>query len=502
MEIQLELRLRSRSGMIWAATLEEDRSVPRIQAVAEKLGYVVFEWTCVAGFVQLSRGEVRQPGDGRCTNIEQALGAVGEYKHQPTVFVFRDIHLLAKRLENAPDYVVIVRRVKDLYRTLKQNGNTVLFLASSAAMPSELEDCLTLVEALLPDQQERTAIISTWITSNCSGLPCEANEETIHKLANVAAGMSSRQIQQALAMSVVKHKALKAEAVDDVLAEKILAVKTSEILEYIHVIESLDDVGGLSGIKDYLAKRALSFGQAAVRYGLPVPKGILILGPPGTGKSLIAKVSASVLHIPLLRFDLGRIHASLVGESEARMRRALAMAESQAPVVIWIDEVEKAFAGVTGPSGDSGVTQRVFGCFLTWTQERTKPVFIIATANNIRLLPPEFLRKGRFDEIFFVDLPTPSERKAILQVLLRKHGLSQKGLVTEGLVNKLDRYTGAEIDCVITEAMYEAFYDDQRPVTVKDLETATTKILPLADQMRGEIEELRRWGKVNARPAS
>lgn len=178
------------------------------------------------------------------------------------------------------------------------------------------------------------------------------------------------------------------------------------------------------------------------------------------------------------------------------------MAESQAPVVIWIDEVEKAFAGVTGPSGDSGVTQRVFGCFLTWTQERTKPVFIIATANNIRLLPPEFLRKGRFDELFFVDLPTPSERKAILQVLLRKHGLSQKGLVSEGLVNKLDRYTGAEIDCVITEAMYEAFYDDQRPVTAKDLEAATTKILPLADQMRGEIEELRRWGKVNARPAS
>jgi SpoVK/Ycf46/Vps4 family AAA+-type ATPase len=178
------------------------------------------------------------------------------------------------------------------------------------------------------------------------------------------------------------------------------------------------------------------------------------------------------------------------------------MAESQAPVVIWIDEVEKAFAGVTGPSGDSGVTQRVFGCFLTWTQERTRPVFIVATANNIRQLPPEFLRKGRFDELFFVDLPTPLERKAILQVLLRKHGLPTKGLVTEGLVDRLDRYTGAEIDCVITEAMYESFYDDQRPVTVKDLETATTKVLPLADQMRSEIEELRRWGKANARPAS
>lgn len=502
MENQLEVRLRSRSGMIWLSTPEEDRSVPRIQAVAEKLGYAVFGWTCVAGFEQSSKGEIRQPGDGHCTNIDQALNAVGEYKYQPTVFVFRDIHLLARRLENAPEYVVIVRRVKDLYRTLKQNGNAVIFLASSPTVPPELEDCLTLVEASLPDQEERIAIISTWITSNCSNLACNVNDETIHGLASVGAGMSSRQIQSALANSVVKHKALVPEAVDDVLAEKVMAVKTSEILEYIHVTENFDNVGGLAGIKDYIEKRSLSFGRAAARYGLPTPKGILILGPPGTGKSLLAKTTASVLHIPLLRFDLGRVHASLVGESEARMRRALAMAESQAPVIIWIDELEKAFAGVSGPSGDSGVTQRIFGCFLTWTQERTKPVFIVATANNIRQLPPEFLRKGRFDEIFFVDLPTTPERKAILQVLLRKHGLSPKGLITEGLISKLDRYTGAEVDYVIIEAMYEAFYDNQRPVTVKDLETATTKILPLADQMRNEIEDLRRWGKANARQAS
>jgi len=205
------------------------------------------------------------------------------------------------------------------------------------------------------------------------------------------------------------------------------------------------------------------------------------------------------------RFAWGKERECLVtqvGQSEERMRRALALAEVQAPCVLWVDEIEKAFAGVRGPSGDSGVTQRVFGSFLTWMQERAKPVFIFATANNIADLPPEFLRKGRFDELFFVDLPTPAERKPILEVLLRKYGQKHARLITDALVKRLDRYTGAEIESVIVEAMYEAFYDNQRPLTAQDLEAATTRILPLADQMRDEIEALRRWGKANARPAS
>jgi len=204
----------------------------------------------------------------------------------------------------------------------------------------------------------------------------------------------------------------------------------------------------------------------------------------------------------LLRLDVGKIQASLVGQSEERMRRALALAEVQAPCVLWVDEVEKAFAGASGPSGDSGVTKRVFGNFLTWLQERTKPVFVFATANSIDDLPREFRRRGRFDELFFIDLPTPAERKAILEVLLRKYGRKSARLITDALVKRLDRYTGAEIESVIVDAMYEAFDDDQRPLTAADLEAATARIVPLADQMRDEIEALRRWGKANARPAS
>lgn len=314
--------------------------------------------------------------------------------------------------------------------------------------------------------------------------------------------MTSRQIQSALAHSLVTRKRLDGGTIEDVLAEKVAAVRKTELLEYVAVTTTLDDVGGLEGLKAFLRARASAFGTAAERYGLPMPKGILILGPPGTGKSLVAKATAHALGMTLLRFDLGRLQASLVGQSEERTRRALAMAESQAPCVTWIDELKKGFAGVSGPAGDSGVTQRQFGSVLNWMQERTAPVFVVATANNIRQLPPEFLRKGRFDEIFFVNLPTPAERRAILNVLLRRYGQRQPGLVTEDLVRRLDRYTGAEIEYVITEAMYEAFADGQRPVTADDLVAATTRVLPLADQMRAEIEELRKWGRANARPAS
>jgi len=502
MENQLETRLRARTEMLWVSTMEEDRTAARMLPVAEKLGYAHIEWTCIKSFEQRSQGKMRLPGDGQCTNIDMALRAIAEYKQQPTVFVFRDLELLARRLEHSPDYVVIVRRIKDLCGALRQNGNTVVFLASSPMIPVELQECLALIEVPLPDHEERIAIISAWIAANCTGLPSQINDETIHQMGSVSAGMTSRQIQSALAMSVVKHKALDLRVVDDLLAEKIAAVKTSELMECVRVGEKLEDVGGLTAIKDYVQKRAMAFGRPAERYGLPKPKGVLIVGIPGTGKSLLAKVIASILHLALLRFDLGRVHASLVGESEARMRRALVIAESQAPVVIWIDELEKAFAGVSGPSGDSGVGQRVFGTFLTWLQERTKPVFLVATANNIRQLPPEFLRKGRFDEIFFVDVPTPVERKAILEVLLRKYGVPAKGLISERLIEKLDRYTGAEIECVITEAMFEAFSDDQRPVTAKDLAAATSKIVPIADQMRDEIEAMRGWGRANARSAS
>jgi SpoVK/Ycf46/Vps4 family AAA+-type ATPase len=255
-------------------------------------------------------------------------------------------------------------------------------------------------------------------------------------------------------------------------------------------------------LKTWLQKRSLAYSKAAKVYGLPSPKGVLLVGVPGTGKSLTAKAVGNHLGMPLLRLDVGRLYGSYVGETEGRLRHALDIIESVAPDVLWIDEVEKAFAGATGPSGDSGVSQRVFGSVLTWLQDKQAPAFVVATANNVRSLPPEFLRRGRFDEIFFIDLPTASERRAILDVLLRKYGRDSKVLVNDELVSRLERFTGAEIEQVIIEALYNSFYDSQRALRPADIKEAASNVVPIADQMRTEIDELRRWGHSQARMAS
>jgi SpoVK/Ycf46/Vps4 family AAA+-type ATPase len=502
MENALELSLRSQTSMMWTSTHEEERTTLRIQAVAERLGFTVFEWTCTDGFAKLSQGNLRPPGDGQCTNADQALRAVAEYRQAKSVFVFKDFDLLASRIENMPDYVMLVRRLKCLFGNLKTTGNAVVFLSSSPVMPADLKDYLTLIEAPLPDEEERLAIISAWIKTNCSNVPCDLDDESVHHLVGVSSGMTSRQIQSGLAKSTVKRRGLCASSVDDILDEKITVVRSSEVLEFVRLEETMDSIGGLGGIKDFLVKRSQAFSKAAARYGLPRAKGVLVVGPPGTGKSLMAKVTASVFKTALLRLDIGRLLGSLVGQSERLTRLALDLAGAQAPCVLWIDEVEKAFGSVGSPSGDSGVSQRQFGNVLYWMQEHTEPVFVVATANNIRQLPPEFLRKGRFDEIFFVDLPVPEERKEIMKVLLRKRGQDPKTLVTETLIGRTDRFTGAEMDYVITEALHQAFFDNQRRLSMKDLDEAATRIVPIADQMRAEIEQMRQWGKVNARPAS
>jgi len=498
----LEQCLRSCTPIVWCHTPEEDRTALRVRVVSENLGYAVFDWTNTDAFVQLSQGDLRPPGDGSCTNINQALRAVGEYRHARAVFIFRDFDLLANRIDRAPDYVILIRQIKGLYRTLKAAGNAVVFIASSPSIPEELSDTISWIEAALPNAEERLEIIRLWIEAHSKDVSFDLDEEAIHRLVGTTAGMTSRQIQKALAQSAVKRKSLGENLIDDVLAEKVSVVKSTEVLSIVQVEETLDDVGGLNGIKEFLRKRALAYTKAAERYGLPKPKGILLLGLPGVGKTLMAKVSAHTLQMPLLALDIGRLQGSLVGQSEGRMRKALGLAESQAPCVLWVDEIDKAFGNVTGPAGDSGVLQRQFGFLLNWMQEHTAPVFMIATANSIQNLPPEFLRKGRFDEIFFVDLPTAEERRAILKVLLHKHGQNPKGLVTKDLVERLTHYTGAELDYVVIEALHEAFCDDQRPLSNKDLLTAATKIVPIAEQRRNEMETLRRWGRANARPAS
>jgi len=494
--------IQSKDSVLWLATSEEGRSLSILAEVAEELGRVLFEWNSAAGFVCRSGHDVRLPGDEGSTSIDSALTAVETYNHDAAVFAFHDFDLIWDRIRSLPDVVPIVRRLRGLSTKLKTGKNAVVFVSCSSTVPPEIEPCLTLVQAPLPTVDELLPMFKAWLQTNGFEELCRLDEEGLYRLAAAAAGMTSIQAQAALAKSLVRRKEIGQLTVGDMVEAKTEVLKKTGLLELVRSQESFDSIGGLGALKEWLQKRAMAYSRAARIYGLPSPKGVLLVGVPGTGKSLTAKAVGNFWGKPLLRLDVGRLYGSLVGETEERLRRALEIIEGVAPAVLWIDEIEKAFAGATGPSGDSGVSRRVFGSVLTWLQEKSADVFVVATANDISSLPPEMLRKGRFDELFFIDLPTAGERKAILEVLLRKYSREPDGLITDELVAKLERYTGAEIEQVIVEALYSAFHDSQRELTSQDLGKSAREITPIADQMRTQIDALRRWGRAQARMAS
>jgi SpoVK/Ycf46/Vps4 family AAA+-type ATPase len=289
--------------------------------------------------------------------------------------------------------------------------------------------------------------------------------------------------------------------VKSILDEKEQIIRKSGILEYTAAVEDFNGIGGLGQLKRWLAQRNEGFSQKARDFGLPNPRGVMLVGVPGCGKSLCAKAVAAEWQKPLLKFDLGRVFAGLVGESEERMRRALAVAENVAPCVLWIDEMEKGLAGIGGV-GDSGVATRVFGTLLTWMEEKKHPVFVVATANNIDQLPPELLRKGRMDEIFFVDLPTPRDRAEILMIHLAKRQRTPADYDIPALVRASDGFSGAELEEVVIDALYEAYSSPERMLNTGHLLNSARQIIPLSRSRARDIETLRQWATVNCRMAA
>jgi SpoVK/Ycf46/Vps4 family AAA+-type ATPase len=338
-----------------------------------------------------------------------------------------------------------------------------------------------------------------------SRVDIDCTDEELERLTKAALGLTLHEAENAFARAMVEGGALTAEDVAIVFEQKAQTIRKSGILEFVGSSGSVDDIGGLENLKRWLAKRDGSWLDQAEAWGLPSPKGVLVTGVPGCGKSLTAKCTAALWGLPLLRMDVGRVFAGLVGSSEQNMRAALRTAEAVAPAVLWIDEIEKGFAGMGGPSGDSGTSQRVFGTFLTWLQEKTKPVFVFATANNIDRLPPEFLRKGRFDEIFFVDLPTDRERVPIWRVHLTKRlsseGAGGKLTVDDALLADLagrsEGYSGAEIEQAVVVALYDAFAE-RRPLEHTDLVRAIETMVPLSVTQAEQIRALRQWADVRA----
>ena len=448
----------------------------------------MFVWTVTQGMVTsptATDNATRQP----MAALDFILNS-----NDPAVFVLKDFHSFLNDFE-------IVRRLRDLTYALKTSYKTVVLLSPTLKLPPELEKEITVVDYDLPTKGDLDRLLENIIQSvrGNTQISTEMEPEERERVIDAALGLTAMEAENVFARSLVEKRKFD---VDVILSEKEQIIRKSGILEYYRAPESMGDVGGLDLLKVWMAKRTSSFGEKAREFGLPAPKGVLLLGVQGCGKSLCCKAVASEWRLPLLRFDVGKIFSSLIGSSEENMRRAIRMAESIAPVVLWLDELEKAFSG-TQSSGfsDGGTTARVFASFLVWLQEKTAPVFVVATANRIQDLPPELLRKGRFDEIFFIDLPSEAEREEIFAIHLRKRRREVENFDVPALAAGSDGYSGAEIEQAIISAMYDAF-DAERDITQDDILHSLEQSVPLSRTMAESIDRLRLWASTRARSAS
>lgn len=431
--------------------------------------------------------------------------------------------LLIKLKDMAPKSVTILRlfhhfmddplvqsALLDIIPHYKTKQCMLVVLTPVMKLPLELEKEFALIETQLPDKHQLTEVLDGIIEG--TGLKADLLPTPARKLELVEAalGLTTSEAENALSLSIIRPRIAHVENIWDpkiVMEEKCQALKKTGLLEYIPVApDGLNQVGGLDTLKGWVRKRKSAFTEKAREFGLPPPKGLLLVGPAGCGKSLSAKAISGELGLPLLRLDMGKMFGSLVGQSEQNMRTAIQVAEAISPCILWVDEIEKGLAGSSGGSHDSGVGARVLGTILTWMQEKTSPVFVYATANDVSGLPPELLRKGRFDEMFSVDLPTEEERLAILDIHLRKRGrghlvdqaeLSMKKFAKKASVG----FTGAEIEAAIIEAMYTAF-GENRDIIDQDLDEAFGHTKPLSKMMPEKIQAIRRWCKDRTRAAN
>ena len=401
---QLDLLIRARTPIIWIRTLEEERVVVLLEELAERLGQrFLLRWDFISGL----SGPTGRIGEA-ARNPTAALELLATLPPEPgALLLLQDFHRFS-------DDAGICRRLRNLAAELPRTPHTLVITAPDWQVPAELEDGVTRVDLPLPDADEIGRLLCN--IACASGEPLDP--AVLEQLTAACHGLSEQRVRQLAARALARRGRLGPEDLAEVLEEKRLAIARSELLEYCPAEASPADIGGLEGLKHWLAQRHRAFSEEARRYGLPLPRGVLLVGPQGTGKSLTAKAIAHSWNMPLLRLDVGRLFAGLVGASEARTRDMIQRAEAMAPCVLWIDEIDKGFGG-DGRS-DGGTSQRVLASLLTWMSEKTSAVFVVATANAVERLPPELLRKGRFDEIFLLELPDAKERRAILDLQLRR----------------------------------------------------------------------------------
>ena len=496
---RLDLMIRARYSLLYIVGAEEEPVEAVIARVALQVTPArrVLRWDIVRGWEDNGSGK----GSVMAALDRVSKTAVEEY----TIFILRDLHPVLKYPytdKNAP----VVRELRNLTRELKRSKKTIILTSHTLELPEELKEEVTVIDFPLPNVQEIDSLISHVVENpqqlQVSGLARE-------QLVKACQGLSRARIGRVLAKALAAKQQINESDIDGVLEEKQQAIRQTGILEFFNSRESLKSVGGLENLKQWVKMRQDAFTDEARRYGIPNPKGVLLVGIQGTGKSLSAKTIACEWRLPLLRLDTGRLFGGIVGESESRVRQMIQLAEAIAPCVLWIDEIDKAFGNIiSGGDGDSGTSRRVFGSLITWMQEKTSPVFIVATANNVRILPAELLRKGRFDEIFFLNLPSESERQDIFKVHLQRLRPTRLREFDLGILAKrAENFSGAEIEQVVIDGLYRAFgtfvNGQRRDLMTEDILRSIEDTVPLAAIARSQIEDLKRWAaEAGARTAS
>ncbi|NER34351.1 MAG: AAA family ATPase [Oscillatoria sp. SIO1A7] len=494
MQEELGILIKAQYPLLSLVTFEEERAEQAIAKIAEnsKPQRRVFIWTLTHGMVEYGQPRVTQHN----TVSPQAAIDWVIRQNTPGIFVFKDLHPFLDGMGNAE----VIRWIRDAVASFKGTDKAIVLMSPVQQVPIELEKEVVVLNFLLPNMAELNQVLSRQLEKSRSR---RINTETREKLLKAALGLTRDEAEKVYRKAQVTAGRLTESEVEIVLSEKKQLIRRNGILEYIEEDETIDSIGGLEELKKWLKQRSNAFTERAREYGLPQPKGMLILGVPGCGKSLIAKTTSRLWGLPLLRLDMGRVYdGSTVGRSEANLRSALRTAESISPAILFIDELDKAFAGGAGSAdSDGGTSSRIFGSFLTWMQEKTSPVFVMATANRVERLPGEFLRKGRFDEIFFVDLPNPDEREEIFKIHLSKRRRDISRFDIAQLAKVSDGFSGAEIEQALIAAMYEAFAQD-REFTQLDIIAAIKSTLPLSKTMTEQVTALRDWARQRARPAA
>src|SRR5579872_7103925 len=514
---RLKVLIDSSTPIVILETVEETRAVRLVHAAASALDLAVFDWTIASGLVRC--GNDIGPPAQRLTPMAHATpnssadaGSQAIYNSRDpsqalsnlesisieAVFILKDFH---RHLADP----VVVRKLRDVGQKFSANRRTVVITAPSIEVPPELGSLVEFLELPLPDQPRLRQVVAEVFTRLAQGhdLSRALDEAGLNAVAENLRGLSEEEADRAMSRTIVNRRGLTPETVTDVLDAKKDLLRHSGSLEFIEASDKLSSVGGLDNLKQWLAKRRGSWEDSARKFGLDPARGVIILGVQGCGKSLCARAIAGEWNLPLVRFDSAAVYDKFIGETEKRIQKIFHIAEQLAPAVLWIDELEKVFAG-GGPdsaSVDAGVSSRLLGSFLSWMQDHKAPVFVAATCNNVTVLPPELIRKGRFDELFFVDLPNQAERKQVLAIQLSKRKRNPGEFDLEKIATAAKGYSGAEIDAAVQGAMYTA-YSEKKPLATQHLLNAIAQTVPLSTTRAEEIAALREWARTRAVPAS